>query len=181
LFYIKFLKSKKMAIRKRTTARRKSAAPARRRRTVAKAAPRRRRTTRSKGLLSQMANPAQIQGAAKTLLSGAVGGLGAGLLNKVLPATTSVEMRAAYTLGAGFVTSTVFKLPNVGAGMAAVAVRDLMSAKGLLAEGASFADPIESLPMVLNEGEAMYLQESNDMYLAEGYGVGYFPAGFGGM
>lgn len=172
-----------MAIRKRTTARRKSAAPARRRRTTAKAAPRRRRSTRSKGLLSEMIKPAQVQGAAKTLLSGAVGGLGAGLLNKVLPATTSVEMRAAYTLGAGFVTSTVFKLPNVGAGMAAVAVKELLNAKGLLAEGASYADPMDSLPMVLNENEAAYLQEGG-MYLSEedySYDVGYYPAGFGGM
>jgi len=172
-----------MSIRKRTTARRKSTAPARRRRTTTlKAAPRRRRATK-KGLLSELTNPAMVQGAAKTLLSGAVGGLGAGLLNKVLPATTSVEMRAAYTLGAGFFTSTIFKLPNVGAGMAAVAVRDLMSAKGLLAEGANYADSMDSLPMVLNEGEAMYLQESGDMYLAEdfGYNVGYYPAGFGGM
>ena len=172
-----------MAIRKRTTARRKTAAPARRRRaTTMKAAPRRRRTVK-KGLLSELTSPAQVQGAAKTLLSGAVGGLGAGLLNKILPATTSVEMRAAYTLGAGFISSTVFKLPNVGAGMAAVAVRDLMSAKGLLAEGANYADSMDSLPMVLNEDEAMYLQENDDMYLAEdmSYNVGYYPAGFGGM
>lgn len=169
--------------RKRTTARRKSAAPARRRRSTVKAAPaRRRRTTRKKGLLSEMFNPIQAQGAAKTLLSGAVGGLGAGLLAKVLPATTSTEMRAAYTLGAGFLTSTVFKLPNVGAGMAAVAVKELLSAKGLLAEGANYANDMDALPMVLNEGEAMYLQE-NGMYLAEAdpYGVGYYPAGFGGM
>jgi len=170
-----------MATRKRTT-RRKTAAPARRRRTTAKAPVRRRRATK-KGLLSEMFNPAMASGAAKTLLSGAVGGLGAGLLGKVLPATTSVEMRAGYTLAAGFLTSTVFKLPNVGAGMAAVAVKELMSAKGLLAEGANYADSMDSLPMVLNEGEAMYLQENN-MYLAEedySYNVGYYPAGFGGM
>jgi len=169
--------------RKRTTARRKSAAPARRRRTTAKAPIRRRRSTRKKGLLSEMFNPAMASGAAKTLLSGAVGGLGAGLLGKVLPATTSVEMRAVYTLGAGFFTSTVFKLPNVGAGMAAVAVKELLGAKGLLAEGANYADSLDSLPMVLNENEAMYLQESGDMYLAEdySYNVGYYPAGFGGM
>jgi hypothetical protein len=130
-----------------------------------------------------MFNPAMASGAAKTLLSGAVGGLGAGLLGKVLPATTSVEMRAVYTLGAGFFTSTVFKLPNVGAGMAAVAVKELLGAKGLLAEGANYADSIDSLPMVLNENEAMYLQEGSDMYLAEdySYNVGYYPAGFGGM
>lgn len=169
--------------RKRTTARRKSAAPARRRRTTAKAPIRRRRTTRKKGLLSEMFNPAMASGAAKTLLSGAVGGLGAGLLGKVLPASTSVEMRAVYTLGAGFFTSTVFKLPNVGAGMAAVAVKELLGAKGLLAEGANYADSLDSLPMVLNENEAMYLQEGSDMYLAEdySYNVGYYPAGFGGM
>lgn len=172
-----------MAIRKRTTARRKTAAPARRRRSVSKAAPARRRVTRKKGLLSELTNPAMVEGAAKTLLSGAIGGLGAGLLNKVLPASTSLEMRAAYTLGAGFFTSTIFKLPNVGAGMAAVAVRDLLSAKGLLSEGANYADSIDSLPMVLNEGEAMFLQENNEMFLAEdfNYNVGYFPAGFGGM
>lgn len=171
-----------MAIRKKTTARRKTTAPARRRRTAVKAAPRRRRTVK-KGLLSELTSPAQVQGAAKTLLSGAVGGLGAGLLNKILPATTSVEMRAAYTLGAGFVTSTVFKLPNVGAGMAAVGVSNLLSAKGLLSESANYADSMDSLPMVLNENEAMYLQENSEMYLAEdmSYNVGYYPAGFGGM
>jgi hypothetical protein len=171
-----------MATRKRTT-RRKTAAPARRRRTTAKAPVRRRRATK-KGLLSEMFNPAMASGAAKTLLSGAVGGLGAGLLGKVLPATTSVEMRAGYTLAAGFLTSTVFKLPNVGAGMAAVAVKELMSAKGLLAEGANYANDMDSLPMVLNENEAMYLQENSDLYLAENdysYNVGYYPAGFGGM
>jgi hypothetical protein len=67
--------------------------------------------------------------------------------------------------------------------MAAVAVKELMSAKGLLAEGANYANDMDSLPMVLNEGEAMYLQENN-MYLAEedySYNVGYYPAGFGGM
>ena len=171
-----------MATRKRTT-RRKTAAPARRRRTAAKAPVRRRRSTAKKGLLSEMFNPAMASGAAKTLLSGAVGGLGAGLLGKVLPATTSVEMRAAYTLGAGFFASTIFKLPNVGAGMAAVAVKELMTSKGLLAESANYADSMDSLPMVLNENEAMYLQEGNDMFLAEdfGYNVGYYPAGFGGM
>lgn len=170
--------------RKRTT--RRKAAPARRRRSTAKAAPmRRRRSTRKKGLLSEMFNPIQAQGAAKVLLSGAVGGLGAGLLNKVLPAATTTEMRAVYTLGAGFITSTVFKLPNVGAGMAAVGVKELLSAKGLLAEGANYASDLDSLPMVLNENQAMYLQESSDMYLAENdpysYNVGYYPAGFGGM
>lgn len=173
-----------MAVRKRKSTARRTSAP-RRRRTTTKATTRRRRTTRKKGLLSEMFSPAMATGAAKTLLSGAVGGLGAGLLGKLLPANTSTEMRAAYTLGAGFVTSTVFKLPSVGAGMAAIGVSELMKAKGLLSEdNYQYADAVESLPMVLNEGEAMYLQESSDMYLAENdysYDVGYYPAGFGGL
>jgi len=170
-----------MAVRKRKSTARRTSAPRRRRTTMTKKVTRR-RSTRKKGLLAEMFSPAMATGAAKTLLSGAVGGLGANLVGKVLPSTTSVEMRAAYTLGAGFITSTIFKLPSVGAGMAAVAVSDLMKGKGLLSEDYSYASGIESLPMVLNEGEAMYLAE-NDMYLAENssYGVGYYPAGFGGM
>jgi len=172
-----------MAVRKRRSTARKTSAP-RRRRTSVKKTTTRRRTTRKKGLLAEMFSPAMATGAAKTLLSGAVGGVGANLVGKLLPATTSVEMRAAYTLGAGFITSTVFKLPNVGAGMAAVGVSDLLKGKGLLSEDYSYASGIESLPMVLNESEAMYLQENSDMYLAENdysYNVGYYPAGFGGM
>lgn len=172
-----------MAVRKRKSTARRTSAP-RRRRTTTKATTQRRRTTRKKGLLSEMFSPAMATGAAKTLLSGAVGGLGAGLLGKLLPASTSTEMRAAYTLGAGFVTSTVFKLPNVGAGMAAIGVSELMKAKGLLSENYQYANAVESLPMVLNESDAMYLQENSDMYLAENdysYNVGYYPAGFGGM
>lgn len=171
-----------MAIRKRKSTARRTSAP-RRRRTTMKAPVRRRRTTRKKGLLSEVFNTANATGGAKVLISGAAGGLGAGLLGKVLPGSTTTEMRAVYTLGAGFITSTLLKLPNVGAGMAAVAVRDLALAKGLLSEDYKYADNVSSLPMVLNENEAMYLQENNGMYLQEdmSYNVGYYPAGFGGM
>jgi len=171
-----------MAVTRKKSTAKKTSAP-RRRRTTVKAKPMRRRTTRKKGLLAEMFSPAMATGAAKTLLSGAVGGLGANLVGKVLPASTSVEMRAAYILGAGFITSTVFKLPSVGAGMAAVGVSDLLKGKGLLSEDFSYANEVETLPMVLNESQAMYLQEGQEMYLAEQsqYGVGYYPAGFGGM
>lgn len=171
-----------MAVRKRKSTARKTSAPRRRRTTMTKKTTRR-RSTRKKGLLSEMFSPAMATGAAKTLLSGAVGGLGANLVSKVLPSATSIEMRAAYTLGAGFITSTVFKLPSVGAGMAAVAVSDLLKGKGLLSEDFSYANEMDGLPMVLNENDAMYLAQNDNMYLAENsaYGVGYYPAGFGGM
>lgn len=175
--------------RKRTTTATKT--PVRRRRTTAAKRPtvRRRRTTK-KGLLSEMFSPVGATAGAKTLLSGAVGGLGAGLLNKLVPATTTPEMKAVYTGIAGFVTATMLKMPNVASGMAGVAAFQLFEAKGLLSEDFEYADDMEALPMVLSEGQAMYLAENNmylaedgNMYLAEnnGYGVGYFPAGFGGQ
>jgi len=169
--------------RRKTTTRRKASTTTRRRRrtTTARPVARRRRSTRKKGLLSEMFSPAMATGGAKVLISGAVGGIGATFLNKLIPASTTPEMRAVYGLGAGFVTSTLLKMPNVASGMAAVSVAELFKTKGLLSEDYTYADDMSSLPMVLNEGEAMYLSE--DMYLSEneyGYNVGYYPAGFGG-
>ena len=177
-------------VRKRRTTRK--AAPARRRRsTVAKRPTVRRRRATKKGLLSELFSPVAATSGAKVLLSGAVGGLGAGIVSKLFPATTTPEMKALYTGVAGFVTSTMLKMPNVGAGMAGVAAYNLFTAKGLLSEDYNYANDMSALPMVLNEGEAMYLAENNmylaedgNMYLAEddfSYNVGYYPAGFGGM
>ena len=142
-------------------------------------------------MLSELFSPVAATSGAKVLLSGAVGGLGAGLVGKLFPATTTPEMKAVYTGVAGFVTSTMLKMPNVGAGMAGVAAYNLFTAKGLLADDYNYANDMSALPMVLNEGEAMYLAENNmylaedgNMYLAEddfSYNVGYYPAGFGGM
>lgn len=177
-------------VRKRRTTRK--AAPARRRRsTVAKRPTVRRRRATKKGLLSELFSPVAATSGAKVLLSGAVGGLGAGIVSKLFPATTTPEMKALYTGVAGFVTSTMLKMPNVGAGMAGVAAYNLFTAKGLLSDDYNYANDMSALPMVLNEGEAMYLAENNmylaedgNMYLAEddfNYNVGYYPAGFGGM
>lgn len=176
-------------MRRRTT--RKKAAPVKRRRSsTPKATTRRRRTTRKKGMLSELFNPAMAQAAGKTVISGAVGGVGAGLLNKILPDTMTDKTKGLVTLGAGFITATVLKMPNVGAGMSGVAMYNLFNATGMLAENNySYAEEIESLPMVLNEAGAMDLQENgmylqeNGMYLQENdtlsYDVGYYGAGFG--
>jgi len=168
--------------RKRTTAtrRKSSAAPKRTRK----------RVTRRKGMLAELFNPAMSQAAAKTVVSGAVGGLAAGFLNKVLPDDMQPKTKAFYQLGAGFLAASVAKLPNVGAGMAGVGMYNLMTVSGYLAEDSdwSYADEMEGLPVVLNENGAMYLQEGemylqeNGMYLQEddlSYDVGYYGAGFG--
>ena len=154
--------------------------------TTKKAAPRKRKSVkrRSKGMLSELFNPTMAQAAGKTVLSGAVGGFGAATLTKLLPDTLEPKTKAFYTIGAGFITATLLKMPNVAAGMAGVGFYNLMQTGGFLAEDYSYADDLEALPMVLDENGAGYLQEAylqEDGYLQEDYGydVGYYGAGFG--
>ena len=73
--------------------------------------------------------------------------------------------RAAYFHGVHFFA--VLKMPNVGAGMSGVAMYNLASQSGFLAESGDYADDLEALPMVLSENDAMYLSEAGNMYLAE--------------
>ena len=177
-----------MAIRRRKTATPRKRTTTRRRSTPVKAV--RRVTRRKKSMLSEFFSPVTAQAGAKVCISGAVGGIGAGLLSKLIPTSVSGEMKSFYILGAGFLTATLLKMPNVGAGMSAVGAYQLFKDKGLLAEDSEYdyADTMESLPMVLNEDQALYLQESDGMYLSEdfslaeddSYNVGYYPE-FGGF
>ena len=160
-----------------------------------------RRAKRKSGGLNELFSPTMATGGAKVLGAGALGGIGAGLLSKLIPTSTSAEMKAVYTLGAGFITATMLKMPSIGAGMSAVAVYNLLQNKGMLSEDGdfdelgeenySYADNLEMLPMVLNEDQAMflsgneeYLQEDSE-YLQEDntddYSVGYYGTPFGGI
>lgn len=186
-----------MIKRKRTTTK-KTTAPRRQKRAVMTTP--KRRATRKKGGLSELFSPTMAQGGAKVLGAGAIGGVGAGLLSKLIPTTTSAEMKAIYTLGAGFITATVLKMPSIGAGMSAVAVYNLLQSKNMLGEDTDFdelgeenytyANNLELLPMVLNEDQAMflsgneeYLQEDDNEYLEDDndYAVGYYGTPFGGI
>jgi hypothetical protein len=180
-----------MAIRRKRTAAPRKRTTTRRRTTPVKSV--RRVTRRKKSMLSEFFSPQTAQAGAKVCFSGAVGGLGAGLLSKLIPSTVSVEMKSVSLLAGGFITATILKMPNVGSGMAAVGAYQLFKDKGLLSEDSEYdyADSMESLPMVLNEDQALYLQESDGMYLAEdmsyslaedddSYSVGYYPE-FGGF
>ena len=155
-----------------------------------KAAPVRRRKAvkRSKGMLSELFNPIMAQAGGKAVLSGAVGGAAAGMLVKLLPDTMDAKMKAFYCIGGGFIAATMLKMPNMGAGCAGVGMYNLLTTGGFLAEdddNFDYADNIESLPMVLNEGgylqEGAYLQEGG--YLQEDmnseFAVGYFEPDFG--
>jgi len=168
-------------VRKPATRKRKTAAPAARRR---------RTPMKKKGMLSELFNPQMAQAGGKAVLSGAVGGAGAGLLFKLMPDTMDSKIKAAYTIGGGFLAATMLKMPNLGAGMAGVGMYQLLQGSGFLAEDSnySYADDIEALPMMLNENGMQYLQENDFLqesgYLQQNenslsYDVGYYNAGFG--
>jgi len=183
--------------RKRTTSRKRTSTP--RRRTSRAATPARRKTrrvSRKRGMLSEFFDPRSAQAAAMVTLEGAAGGVGAHFLGKILPTSISAQNKGIIQVGAGFVTAAMLKRPILGAGMAAVGVVDLLRGVGFLAEDSDYdyASGMESLPMVLNEGEAYAL--SDGMYLSDGfylseddeyrespgseYEVGYYPE-FGGI
>jgi hypothetical protein len=136
-------------------------------------------------MLSEFFDPKSAQAAAMVTIEGAAGGVGAHFLGKILPQNLSAQNKGIITVGAGFVTAAMFKRPTLGAGMAAVGAVDLLRGVGFLAENDSYnwASGMDSLPMVLNEGEAYALAEGFD--LAEGgeydestgqdYMVGYYP------
>jgi hypothetical protein len=152
-----------------------------------------RRSTRRKSMLSEFFTPAAAQGGMKTIMSAAVGAIAGQAINKMLPNQT-VNARAGVKLLGGFLMATVGKMPNLGAGLSAVGVTELIQQSGFLAEGGMnntrYADPIEALPAMLNDnGQPMYLADNGAMYLSDApmylaendlsYDVGYYGAGFG--
>lgn len=185
-----------MIKRKRSTTK-KATTPRRTRRAVITKP--KKRARRKSGGLSELFSPTMATGGAKVLGAGAIGGIGAGLLSKLIPTTTSAEMKALYTLGAGFVTATVLKMPSIGAGMSAVAVYNLLQSKNMLGdngdfdelgeENYSYANNLDMLPMVLNEDQALFMSGNEDYlqddseYLEEEneYAVGYYGTPFGGI
>lgn len=150
----------------------------------------RRRSTRKKSMLSEFFTPAAAQGGFKTVLSGAVGAVAGAALNKMTP-NQSDTTRAAIKMVGGYLFATLGKMPNVGAGLAAVGTYELITSSGFLAEGmkgANYADSLDKLPAYLQEPSPMYLSEDSPMYLSENdflaeddlsYDVGYYGAGFG--
>ena len=172
---------------RRRTTRKRATTTRKRTRTTRAAAPARRttrRVSRRRSMLSEFFDPKSAQAAAMVSIEGAAGGVGAHFLTKILPANLSAQNKGIITIGAGFITTAMFKRPNLGAGMAAVGAVDLLRGVGFLAEGEyNYANGMDSLPMVLNEGEVYALSEGFDLAeggfdLAEGefdYEVGYFP------
>jgi hypothetical protein len=156
---------------------------------------RRKRRTSKKGLLSEAFDKKQATAGAKAVISGAVGGGVAIVIEKIVTSGATPmdkDKQALITGVAGFLTATILKYPNVGAGMGAIALYKYMDHAGFLADDITWADEMEMLPAVLNDGDDLYLQaqeealylQDNDLYLQDhnsaSYDVGYYGMNFGG-
>ncbi len=176
-------RTRRANLRKGTTA--KKATPATRKK--------RRAPAKKKGpMLSELFNPKMAEAGGRALLSGAVGGIVAGGVDKFMQNQTPI-VRNITKIGLSFVAATVFKMQNVGAGIAGATLYQGMNNSGMLAENGlyledhRYAQDIKQLPMVLNEnGDEMFLEQEGDaLYLEQNdegvysYDVGYFEPGFG--
>lgn len=128
-----------------------------------------RRRSKKRGFLSEfsLSNPA-MTGAVKSTFSGALGGITAGLVQRMM-ANQSPGMQIGGLALGSVIASWGLKAPNFGAGMAGACGMLIASEVGLLAEGnmenQQWANNIQRLPMFLNE-------EGNPM-LSEDYQSGY--------
>ena len=158
---------------------RKKAAPVRRRRRMVATKPvRRRRRRLSEDGLSELFNPETAKAAAKVIGAGAIGGLLAGGVNKVLSRQSTIT-RYGIEIGASFLTYALLGYPNTASGMAG-AFAALESGpiynKFLNEDGDFYANPdsLNEMPMLMNEnGEMITLQEDGDgnmVYLNESTG-----------
>lgn len=143
-------------------------------------------TSRKRGMLSEFFSPGAATGGFRTTVSGAVGGSAAIIVEKAMPNQTETNQGLAM-LGVAFLTATVGKMPNVGAGMAGVGAYKIAKqfSQGL-SDGATlaadYANDIERLPMFLDEnGQPMISTLADGSTLAQSiYQSGYAtaPGGF---
>ena len=165
-----------MPVRRKRSTRKGQVRKTARRAYTTRTTPTRRRRRTKKSMLSDFMSPTMAKAGAKATISGAVGGAGAGLLSKLLPATYTEKQKGGIQILAGFLTTTLVKLPNVGAGMSAIGMYNILTDAGFLSDSGeydsmSYAEDIEMLPPVLSEAEGMYLQEQDGMYLQDQGGM----------
>jgi hypothetical protein len=151
---------------------------------------RRRRTRKRGGMLSEIMNPQTATESAKCVLSGTIGGFGAGMLDEPTQELSPLA-RGGVFLGASFLVASILKMPNVASGIAGAYGLMLQRKVTGLSEDDMFnrmdyVDNLEEEPEYLDEagnpmfladdGQFYYLEEEEEMseqYLAEGRG--YFP------
>lgn len=167
-----------MAKRKKTTkTRRRKAAPM-------MSAPRRTRRRRSRSALSEMFNPTTAAAAGRAVAAGAIGGMIAGGVSRLLT-NRPVYERIAAVGAASFVTYAVLGYPHMASGMAgalaateSAPIYNKFMSEGSLVDYAD-VDALNTMPTeVMSEdgtmvtlaevdGEMVYLNEDNQISLAE--------------
>ncbi|MCH7850935.1 MAG: hypothetical protein IH845_04805 [Nanoarchaeota archaeon] len=134
-----------------------------------------------------MVTPATARGAFIATANGALGGAAAAILRRVTAGKLPPFWDVAAPFIAGYAAAAFLKMPQVGAGLAAVAANQLMKDVGLGdnnmdLQDHNYANNLKQLPAALDgygqpmsENE-MYLQQNPEMYLQESeYQVGYAP------
>jgi hypothetical protein len=139
--------------------------------------PRRRRRRMSETGLAELFNAQTAKAGAQVIGAGALGGLIAGGVNKVLAKQNTIT-RYGLQFGASFLTYALLGYPNVSSGMAGAfaALEGAPVYNKFLNEEGDFADveALNEMPMLMNEnGETITLQEDgagNMVYLNEATG-----------
>ena len=131
------------------------------------------RRTRRKGMLSEFFTD---QSAGRAVLSGAIGGAGATLVDFVAPEQTPLN-KGLIKVGMGYVVAKFLGYKNVGAGMAGAGIAQALSSSlGLAEGGGNWAQPIEALPMFMSENNATLSESQANALLSEGYlNANYMP------
>jgi len=125
---------------------------------------RRRTTRRKKGGLSEAFSPAQATASAKTMLGGAMGGFGYGIIKPSIDSATDNKLvQNGIVLGLSFVASAVLKMDSVSSGIAGAWGHEMSKKFTGLAEmnDHDYADDDS-----LDEDEFMD-EDGNPMYLAD--------------
>lgn len=133
---------------------------------MAKGKRRTRRTSKKRGL-SEAFSPSQATASAKTLLGGAMGGFGYGIIKPQIDSATDNKLyQNGIVLGASFLISAVLKMDNVASGMIGGWASDMAKTIGGLNEmnDTDYSSGMDE-PEYLDEmGEPMYLADDGNFY-----------------
>lgn len=125
-----------------------------------------RRRSRKRGL-SEAFSPATATASAKTMLGGAIGGFGYGLLKPAIEnASDNTLVKNGIFLGASFLASAVLKMDNVSSGIAGAWGYDLSRQMQGLSEMNEYTDgDVLDEPEYLDEaGNPMFLADDGNFY-----------------
>jgi len=126
---------------------------------------RRRTTRRKKSGLSEAFSPAQATASAKTMLGGAMGGFGYGIIKPSIDSATDNKLvQNGIVLGLSFVASAVLKMDSVSSGIAGAWGHEMSKKFTGLSEmnDYDYADDDS-----LDEDDEFMDEDGNPMYLAD--------------